>query len=153
MTTFPRPRTLNSFEAGTSTCTGLSLKFSKIAFYENFHLDTQVTLSCTYFNNFKLLHLAYWAWGSTMSKESCGQMRQAKETSFTTSLQYLKFIIYLQYSIITWSFRSCWFSQFAGCVPQINGSSLMEFGARYQKVWSSILNKDLEWFPLSHADA
>ena len=37
MTTFPRPRTLNSFEAGTSMCTGLSLKFSKIAFYENFH--------------------------------------------------------------------------------------------------------------------
>ena len=59
MTTFPRPRTLNSFEVGTSTCTSLSLKFSKIAFYENFHLDTQVTLSCTYFKNLKLLHLAY----------------------------------------------------------------------------------------------
>ena len=35
MIIFPRPRTFISFEAETSTCTGLSLKFSKIFFYEN----------------------------------------------------------------------------------------------------------------------
>ena len=42
MIIFPRPRTFISFEAETSTCTGLSLKFSKIFFYENeLHTDTR----------------------------------------------------------------------------------------------------------------